>query len=460
MHSGATGSRVASLAAAVALAACSRDGGSAPKPPAEGSSQSSPAPSPRASAAPAPSFPELPLTPEAAAELVRRETVRPPASARDAAHDGGDPHTPGPAGHDVDAAAILAAVAARPGAVVAGEGPAARSNQGFLDSGRGRRLRALRHLARRRPARSTRSGASSGPGGCWGLNVVAVELFRADGAWAGAPIELSRGDGAAIDAYVAQGDPEAFAGLARSDRDAKTTLCAWKLGYEATVLDLPCQRARHGGPLPRLRHAARLQEKSGAPGDLRLRLREIDCPRSLPPVPGGRPRRAAMLWGEAHVKPDGLRRFLPLSAAALSLHVFGRRLSAGPVEAGARPRALRRGAGARARPARTRPRCCCPTRRSTATSIGCSRPRSRARPSRPGVVAHADEAGVLVLGERWVPSGRSRSRSRCRQATTPTCSREAGGGWWGRWRIDAGHQVELDFEVKSGLTRYVERAPR
>jgi hypothetical protein len=420
-------SRVACLATAVVLAACSTK---AP----------SPTPSPRASAAPAPTFPELPLTREAVAELVRRETVRPPAS-----------------GHDVDAAAILAAIAARPGAVVAGEGPAARWIQAFLDRAGGDAyvLFGTWHDA---PGQVDAFRRLVGPGGLRGLNVVAVELFRADGAWAGAPIELTRGDGAAIDAYVAQGDPEAFAGLARSHRDADYV--AWKLGYEATVLDLLVNARATGVRFLGCDMPQALQEKSGAPpGEPRLRLREIHCLRSLPPTPGGRPRHAAMLWGEAHVRPDGLRRFLPLSAAALSLHVFGRRLSVGPVEAAlakdltvVEPALVPLGPDEAAL-----------LLPDEALGDRMDRVLATAEPGEaiaPGVVARADQAGTLVVGERSVSVGPEPVVMALPAGDYTYVFGGGGRRVVGAVRLDAGHRVELDFDVRSGLARYVERAPR
>lgn len=35
------------------------------------------------------------------------------------------------------------------------------------------------------------------------------------------------------------------------------------------------------------------------------------------------PRKVALLWGQAHVRREGLRRFLPPDTAALSVHAFG-----------------------------------------------------------------------------------------------------------------------------------------
>jgi hypothetical protein len=431
---------VAAALAACVLVACSdrapppphassppNDGGFAPKPPLK--------------ALAAPSFPELPTTPEAVADLVTRETARPVGPER-----------------DVDAAVILAAIAARPAAVVAGEGPVARWIEAFLDRAGGGDAYVIFGTWHDAPGQIDAFRRLVGPGGLRGLTVVAVELFRADGAWGGAPLELSRGDGAAIDAYVARGDLEAFDGLGKSHRDAD--YAAWKLGYEPTVLDLLVNARATGVRFLGCDMPKGLQEKSGAPpGDLRLRLRELHCLRSLPPTPGGRPRRAALLWGDAHLRAGGLRRFLPVSAAALALHAYGRRIDAGPVEtalakqlAVVEPALVPLGAdeaalllpdevlGGRA------------DRVLVSTEPGEVAP--------PGVVVRAEAPGMLVVGDRESPVG-PEAVAMALPAGEHTYVLTAGGRRVvGALRIEARHAVELGFDPRSGLVSYVERAPR
>jgi hypothetical protein len=403
-----------------------------------------PAPHPQARATlatpapPAPSFPELPVTPEAAAELVRRETARPI-----------------PPEHPVDAAAIVAAVAAKPAAVVAGEGAVTRWIQAFFDraAGDGYLLFGTWHDA---PGQIDAFRRLAGPGGLRGLDLVAVELFRADGAWGDAPLELQRGDGAAIGAYLASGDREAFAGLLRSHRDAD--YAAWKLGYEPAVLDLLVGARATGVPLVGCDMSRALQEKVAAPpGELRNRLREIHCLRSLPPAPGGRPRRAAMLWGEAHVQPGGLRRFLPPNAAVLSLHVLGRRLEAGPAETAlakelsvVEPALVPLGPDDAA------------LLLPDATLGGqVDRVLAVAEPGeQPGFFARAVEAGTLSVDERSVPVG-PEAVAVALPAGEHTYVLAAGGRRVvGALRLEAGHRVELGFDPRLGLLSYVEHAPR
>ena len=407
--------------AAVLLAACSERAA----PP---SVTSTPPPPPAA-----PAFPPRPTTPAAAADLVARETLR----------------TPGPA-REVGAAEILAAIAARPGAVVAGDGPVTRWIQAFLDRAPGAAylLFGTWHDA---PGQIESFRRRVGPGGLRGLTVVAVELFRADGAWGGAPAELQRGDGAAIDAYVAHGDLEAFAGLARSHRGVDYV--AWKLGYEATVLDLLVNARATGVRFLGCDMPAGLQEKTGAPpGEVRHRLREIHCLRSLPPTPGGRPRRAALLWGDAHVKAEGLIRFVPPAAAALSIHLVGRRLEPGPMEA------------ALAKELSVVEPALVPLGPDEAAlilpdaTLGARVDRVLTGPEAgeavaPGLAVRAEVPGVLVVGERSVPVGPE-------AVVIPLPEGEhayvyVGGGRRvvGALRLDRGHRVELSFDPRSGLTR-------
>ena len=388
----------------------------------------------------APTFPQLPTTLEAAAELVARETVRPPVPVPEA-----------------DAAAILAAIAARPGAVVAGEGPVTRWIQAQLDRAGGDAY-ALFGTWHDAPGQIDAFRRLVGPGGLRGLTVVAVELFRADGAWGGAPAELQRGDGAAIEAYVVHGDPEAFAGLTRSHRGVDYV--AWKFGYEPTVLDLLVNARATGVRFLGCDMPAALQEKTGAPpGEVRHRLREIHCLRSLPPTPGGRPRRAALLWGDAHVKPGGMPRFLPPAAAVLSIHLVGQRLEPGPVEAAlakelsvVEPALVPLGPGEAA--------LILPD-----ATVGGHVDRVLTGPEpgeafAPGLAVRAEVPGVVVVGERSVPVGSG-------AVTVPLPEGEhafvyVGGGKRvvGAVRMEAGHRVELGFDPRAGITSYVDRAPR
>jgi hypothetical protein len=422
--------RLAASCAAALLVACTER----PTPPTPARSTT------RAHQTPAAAFPELPATPEAAEELVRRETARPVAAER--------------AG---DAGAILAAVAARPAAVVAGDGAVTRWIQAVLDRAPGDAyvLFGTWHDA---PGQIDAFRRLAGPGGLRGIDLVAVELFRADGAWGGAPLEIQRGDGAAIEAYLASGDREAFAGLARSHRDAD--YAAWKLGYEPAVLDLLVEARATGVRLLGCDMPRALQEKIGAPpGDLRNRLREIHCLRSLPPAPGGKPRHAALLWGEAHVQPDGLRRFLPPAAAVLSLHVFGRRMEAGPAETAlAKELAVVEPALVPLGPDDAALLLPDATLGGHVDRVLAGAEQGEA--VQPGLVVRAEEAGTIFVGGRSVPVGPEAVTVALPEGDHPYVLASGGRRAVGAIRMMAGHRVELGFDPRSGLVGYVDRAPR
>jgi hypothetical protein len=256
-----------------------------------------------------PAWPELPRTPEAAEELIRARTARELA--------GADPAATSPE-------ALLQAIAARPAALVAGEPAVVAWLQGVLDraaaEGRdsvvlfgsyhdaGGQIDAFRRLI--------------GPLGLRGLTHVAVEQLRADGAWKGVPIEAQRGDDEAIGAWLDRGDRSALEALAQ--RHGTADYAAWKFGYEPAVLDLLVTARAAGLRIAGCDLASSAQALLvDVPEASRLRLRELHCLLSLPAAKG--PRRAALLWGQAHTRPDGLRRFLPPSTAALSVYAFGYR---------------------------------------------------------------------------------------------------------------------------------------
>lgn len=262
-------------------------------------------------------WPELPRTPEAAAELIRTRTLRELTGVEPAA---------------ISPEALLQAITDRPAALVAGEAGVVAWIQGFLDrAAEGRRDGVLLYGSYHDAGGQIDAFRRLiGPLGLRGLTVVAVEQLRADGAWKGAPAEVQRGDDEAIGAWLLRGDRGALDALAR--RHAASDYAAWKFGYEPAVLDLLVTARAAGIRIAGCDLAASAQALLGAvPEAARLRLRELHCLLSLPAEKGLR--RAALLWGQAHVRRDGMRRFLPPSTAALSVYAFGFRAGEGTTEA-------------------------------------------------------------------------------------------------------------------------------
>lgn len=255
-----------------------------------------------------------------------------------------------------------------------------------------------------------------------------------------------------LEAWILNGQHAAFAMLAAHHRDRD--YAAWKLGYEPAVLDLLVNARATTTRFVGCDMPAKLQDLSGAPpGEARNRLREIHCLRGLPNF---FPRRAALLWGDAHVRRSGIVRFLPADAMVIAIHAFGHRQGGGAVEAALReqlvvndpvlvplgpeeaalllPDAILGGQVDRMLTA---------AEGAIATSV----------------TARADAPGTFVIGGRSLPVGNE-------PITVPLAAGDhtyafTGGGRRiiGAVTLAAGHRVELGFDPAARLTSYVERTP-
>ncbi len=290
-----------SLVVAALLAAC---GSPAPS----GASAS-------AFASSAPPWPALPRTPSEARALIEARTTRSPAG--------------GVADEAFGADALARAVASPPSPIIAGASAIVSSLQAKLDAAGERDAHLLVGTLHDAGGQIDFFRRLVGPGGLRGLTAVAVEQWRSDGHWAGLSMDVQRGDDADLTAYVRRGDSLALARLAEGH--ARTDYASWKFAYEPAVLELAVS-ARAGGvalcgcdmPDPVKKAVESLSD------DDRLRLRELHCALSLPEGP--KPRRVALAWGQSHVRPGGLPRFLPADAVVLSVSLFGHRGGEGTVE--------------------------------------------------------------------------------------------------------------------------------
>jgi len=166
----------------------------------------------------------------------------------------------------------------------------------------------------------------TGPQGLRRLSVVTAEQYAADGRWRGVEPDEQHGDSAALARYLNGGTREDLETLRRGQLDHDHT--AWKYRYLHEVLDLAVA-ARAGGlrlvgcdmPKPLQR---RLYSVSKAPKHLPA-LRELHCLLHLDDALTERPRRVAMLWGQSHVEPGGLPRFLPKDDVVIAVRVVGQR---------------------------------------------------------------------------------------------------------------------------------------
>lgn len=379
----------------------------------------------------------LPRTAAEVKALIASETKRPP-------------RVPDP---EVDASTIVRAAEARGlGELPSGQGAIVRWLQAALDAAPGD-LYLFVGTWHDAPGHIDAFRRLVGPGGLRGLTLIAAEQFRGDGVWKGVPPEAQRGDGALLSAWSARGDAAAFAALAGRHRESD--YAAWKLGYEETALDLLVSARAAGTPIVGCDMPAALQGLSGSEGELRNRLREVHCLRSLPI---SSPRRVAMIWGQAHVRSSGIARFVPASATVIAIHVVGRRQVAGAVEIGLASRfmmndpvliPLGEREAALVLPDETLGGHV--DRVLTSIDDGATTT---------GLMATAEVGGTLAVGSRSFAVGREAVSVPLAAGDHTYAFTAKGCTVLGAARLAVGHRVEISFDPEAKLTTYVERAPR
>ena len=262
-------------------------------------------------------WPALPLTKDTANELIATLTLTPP------------PLKPEP---ELNAEQVRSLLLQRikQGRVTAGWPAIVRWFQGELDRAAaarqeaqilwgvyhdsGDQVRAFRRLV--------------GQSGLRGLHAVVVEQLAANGHWKGLPATDQRGDSSDLIRYLEQGDRAAWQRLGA--RQHKANYTAWKYGYLPRIMDL-LTSARAGAQrlLPCDMPLALKGRIRKLPLETRLRLRELHCglavTRALQLAGVAEPRRVALLWGQGHLQPAGVPRFLPAGTRVISVRVFGHR---------------------------------------------------------------------------------------------------------------------------------------
>jgi hypothetical protein len=173
-----------------------------------------------------------------------------------------------------------------------------------------------------------------GPGGLPDLDAVVVEQFDADGRWEGLPRSAQAGDGCLLRGFLERGETAAWDALAA--RQTREDYTAWKYGYLSSVMDLLTAARAAGTPLLGCDMPRTLQSLAAGLGSELYRLRELHCLLALEAELGARTRgrRIAMLWGQDHVKPHGIRRFLRKEGLVLSAFLLGGRPGSLTPEAG------------------------------------------------------------------------------------------------------------------------------
>ena len=161
-----------------------------------------------------------------------------------------------------------------------------------------------------------------GPAGLTAIAATAVELLQSPGQWPG---QDESGDDELVTRYVAGDDAGALAELAASQRLRNYT--AWKYGYVERVLDLVVQaRASRGRLIPcdmPSRLQRELRESIGPESDV---LRDLHCALTLESEVGAQTGPIAALWGDAHLEPARLPRFLGPGVALSRVLMVGGRL--------------------------------------------------------------------------------------------------------------------------------------
>ena len=169
-----------------------------------------------------------------------------------------------------------------------------------------------------------------GPLGLSKLDAVSIEQFNADGRWAGAAAREQRGDSALLRAWSRTGSRPSLEKLLHDQVAENYT--AWKYGILPVLMKLLVQARAADRRLLGCDMSLSLQERV-RPTGLQDRLRELHCVLALHEQLGEKPVRVAMLWGQGHLAPEGVQRFLPKEALILPFYVFGDRFSRRGLEA-------------------------------------------------------------------------------------------------------------------------------
>ena len=169
-----------------------------------------------------------------------------------------------------------------------------------------------------------------GPLGLSGLDAVSVEQFNADGRWAKVAAREQKGDSKLLRAWLQTGSRPVLEKLLHDQVAENYT--AWKYGILPELMNLLAEARAADRRLLGCDMSLSLQKRV-QPTGLQGRLRELHCVLALREQLGEKPARVAMLWGQGHLAPEGVQRFLPQNSLVLSFYVFGGRFSRRGLEA-------------------------------------------------------------------------------------------------------------------------------
>lgn len=167
-----------------------------------------------------------------------------------------------------------------------------------------------------------------GPLGIGGLTVVTLENFDAQGSWANINAKEQRGDSELLTRWLDSGEDSDMNRI--FDHHKHKSYTAWKYGHLLALTDIIVTARATGLKVVGCDMPKSIQRRMGGVGEEAvLRLRELHCALSLEqqkPLHDS-PVRVAMLWGQDHVKPEGVRRFFDKSSKVLPFYVHGARAS-------------------------------------------------------------------------------------------------------------------------------------
>jgi hypothetical protein len=287
---------------------------------------------------------------------------------------------------------------------------------------------------------------------------VALEQLRADGHWSGINRSQS-GDSTQLARFLSTGDRAAWDELSRVHEEHDYT--SWKYGYAQNVMDVVVTARGLGMPalgcdLPDALLPSGARDGATPPevDDEVMRLRELHCFLSIRDSLAGAKGRVAMLWGQAHVRREGFRRFLPPGDQVLSLYAIGARHSADAPDELLRNRLilndpvlvpLSDGEAALLIPD---------------SQLGGQLERVRTKgEARPGIRISATTPGTFKVREHSIQLTDVEARVAL-QPGAYTYSFESNGlRVVGNAQIPAGGEVELSFDVPARSTRMVEIGP-
>lgn len=286
---------------------------------------------------------------------------------------------------------------------------------------------------------------------------IALEQFRADGHWRSVASQI--GDTTQLTRFLANGDRTAWDALTRAHEEHDYT--SWKYGYAQNVMDLVVTASGLGIPalgcdLPDALLPSGTREGATPPSDddSVMRLRELHCFLSVRDSLAGAKGRVAMLWGQAHVRSDGFRRFIPAGDQVLSVYAFGARHSADAPDESLRDRLI------------LNDQVLVPLSEGEAAllipdaQLGGQLERVRTRgEARPGIRVSATTPGTFKVREHSIEVTDVEARLELQPGAYTYSFESAGLRVVGSVTIPSGGEVELSFDVPARSTRAVELGP-